>query len=121
MTSAFARGRPFRSGLSGTLGIHFRPATSNSPPTYAGMAMMRPSRSSVPGPSDHVIMTFGGMNTSPAAFTANARAITSIIAAMSVPPAATTSSWLRYRNSVDGALTTRRIPHAPRPVRAHPG
>ena len=64
-TSAFARGRPFRSGLSGTLGIHFRPATSNSPPTYAGMAMIRPSRSSVPGPSDHVIMTFGGMNTSP--------------------------------------------------------
>ena len=94
-TSAFARGRPCRSGFPGTLGIHFSPATSNSPPTYAGIAMIRPSRSSVPGPSDQVIITFGGMNTSPAAFTAKARAITSIIAAISVPPAATTSSWLK--------------------------
>ena len=32
-TSALARGSPRRAGLSGTLGIHFSPATSNSPPT----------------------------------------------------------------------------------------
>jgi hypothetical protein len=30
--TALARGRPFRSGFWGTLGIHLRPATSNSPP-----------------------------------------------------------------------------------------
>ena len=57
--------------------------------------MIRPSRSSVPGPSDHVIITLGGMKTPPSALTPNARDITSIIAAISVPPAATTSSWLR--------------------------
>ena len=32
-TSAFARGSPLRAGLAGTLGIHFSPATSKSPPT----------------------------------------------------------------------------------------
>ena len=57
--------------------------------------MMRPCFSSVPGSSAQVIITFGGMRTSPAALTANARSITSTIAAMSVPPAATTSSWDR--------------------------
>ena len=54
--------------------------------------MMRPCFSSVPGSSAQVIITFGGMNTWPAAFTRNARSITSTIAGMSSPPAATTSS-----------------------------
>ncbi len=56
------------------------------------MAMMRPCLSSVPGSSAHVIITFGGMRTSPAALTRKARSTTSTIAGMSVPPAATTSS-----------------------------
>ena len=59
------------------------------------MAMMRPCFSSVPGSSDQVIITFGGMNTCPSALTRKARSITSTIAAMSSPPAATTSSCER--------------------------
>ena len=59
------------------------------------MAMMRPCFSSVPGSSAQVIITLGGMNTAPSAFTRNARSMTSMAAAMLVPPAATTSSWLR--------------------------
>ena len=98
-TRALARGRPFRLGLSGTLGIHLSPATSNSPPTYAGIAMMRPSRSSVPGSSAQVIMALCGIRTSPAALTRKARSMTSTIAAMSVPPEATTSSCERKTNS----------------------
>src|SRR5207245_253476 len=64
------------------------------------MAMMRPSRSSLPGASDQPIITFGGICTCPAALTRKARSITSTIAAISSPPAATTSSCERYRNAV---------------------
>ena len=35
------RGSP-RSGFRGTLGIHLRPAMRVLPPTYAGIAMIRP-------------------------------------------------------------------------------
>ena len=57
--------------------------------------MIRPCCSSVPGSSDQVIITFGGITTWPSALTRNARSITSTTAAMSRPPAATTSSWER--------------------------
>ena len=64
--------------------------------------MIRPCSSSVPGSSDQVIITFGGITTWPSALTRNARSITSTTAAMSRPPAATTSSWERYRKLVSG-------------------
>lgn len=35
------RGGP-RDGFDGTLGIHFMPASALDPPTYAGIAMIRP-------------------------------------------------------------------------------
>ncbi len=47
------------------------------------MAMIRPCSSSVPGSSDQVIITLGGMNTWPSALTRKARSMTSITAAMS--------------------------------------
>ena len=77
-----------RDGLSGTDGIHFTPVTSRSPPTYAGIAMIRPSRSSESRSSLHRIEDFLGAIASPFAWSRSASSTTSVVPSMSRPPAA---------------------------------
>ena len=106
------RGNP-RDGFEGTLGIHLRPASAIEPPTYAGIAMMRPSVSSLPSSSDHSSADFVGSRVSPSACRRSASSTTSIVAATSSPPAATTSSCDRNRNRA--SLTDANASSRPRP------
>ncbi len=115
------RGRP-RDGFCGTLGIHFIPAIAIEPPTYAGMAMIRPCFSSVSMSSDQWSADFCGAIVSPRWCSTSVSSIVARQASMSRPPAATTSSCERKRNSADATVRdpTPSRPRAGRQAPSHP-